>query len=927
MSRLFLSILLAVLLIFCFSQNKSNNRALYYNADKLYQQANQLAAEAEYDETKQDLTNEIYYRALTGFSKFIAATPKNTDDPLIFIARLKTGFAAYYLDSADIAKTNYLGAIAMKQKLTAIPDSLVFTPYLYTGGIYYLQNQFDSALSFYKKAEQINDLYNNPLQESQRLYNRLGVLFYETGNYRQARNYFEKAITLTDPVDINLLANYKINIASLLIKLEEYQQAEIVYKSLLAYNIYQNEIYHNLGIIALELKNYKQAIDFLQKVSYPEDQKNIDLQYHFGMAWSGLNKNDSSASYIQKALAENRKWNGGRKNISHGLILKFQADELAGQQSYREAAAFYQKAIMEFDNGFTETDIFKNPSQFSTVFSYINLFNTLTAKAEALKQLYNQEKDTKNLEAALDGYRSAFKLADYVEKTYNSDEARLFLNKIKHDVHSNPINISLQLYELTRKKEYLEDAYLFDQRNKASLLSLNLQENEMRNQSAPDNPLISKESSLKTAITRLSLKASQTTDSTGLIKINNDIRDHEIELEKIQEKINDDPEWKKRKLIEQIPAVSQLQKRLDNSTALLSYHLSENELLILFITASRFEYYKSPVTRTFFNDIDSFKQALQNTSSENRYNSVAAAMKLYQVLISPVQTQLSQINRMIIIPDDELHYLPFEALQNENEKYLIEQFAVQYNYSTTLLGINTQKDISSATLAFAPFASKSYEDSSGYSLSSLPASKEEVSSLQGKIFMDTSATKNNFLHSANQYHIIHLATHASANNGEPSRSFIAFYPGTDDYKLYAQEIYNLHLDSTELVILSACETGTGRLIKGEGLMSLSRAFAYAGCPNIITSLWQAEDKTTAFLTQRLHVYLDKGFSKDKALQKVKLDLLESDDIASRFKSPNYWAHLVFIGNYQPEQSAKSWWWIAIGFIAVMLAFYLTKRKA
>ena len=74
--------------------------------------------------------------------------------------------------------------------------------------------------------------------------------------------------------------------------------------------------------------------------------------------------------------------------------------------------------------------------------------------------------------------------------------------------------------------------------------------------------------------------------------------------------------------------------------------------------------------------------------------------------------------------------------------------------------------------------------------------------------------------------------------------------------LYAPEISNLKLDSTQLVILSACETGTGQLVKGEGLMSLSRAFAYAGCPDIITSLWKAEDKTTAFLTQQLHYYLE-----------------------------------------------------------------------
>lgn len=927
MSRLFLSILLAGLLLFCFSQTKYNTGLFYNIADSLFQQAGQLARKAELDETKQETANTMYNAALAALEKFINSSTKAGDDSLLFQARLKAGFAGYYLDSTLIAKTNYLEAISLKQKLPAIPDSVLFTPYLYIGGIYYVQNQFDSALDYYKKAERVNDLYKNPLNESQRLYNRLGVIFYETGNYSQARNYFEKAITLTNTGDLSLLANYKINIASILIKLEEYPQAAIIYNSLLAYNIYTNEIYHNLGIIALAQKNYRQAIACLRRVKYPDDPKNIDWYYHMAIAWSGLNRPDSSSFCIDSALKENQRWNGQRKNISAGLIRKFQADELVQQKNYTKAAVLYQQAVIEFDNNFNDTDITKNPSQFSTVFSYINLFNSLTAKAETLEYLYKEGKDLRNLEAGLSSYQAAFKLADHVEKTYNSDEARLFLNKIKYNIHNKPINLCLELFELTGKKGYLEEAYLFDQRNKASILSLNLLQNEIRDQLAVANPLIEKERSLKAGITRLLLKASTTQDSISLVQINNTILDQEIDLEKTREKINTDPVWERKKPGEQIPSINQLQERLDDKTGILSYHLSDSDLVIFFISDKRFEYKKSPLTKTLLTDIDSFKHALQSTSVERRYNSEAVSIKLYQLLISPFSPVLSTLSRLIVIPDDELHYLPFEALQNENKKYLIEQISVQYSYATTLLGKEATKHILLTTLAFAPFASKSYTDSSGYSLSSLPASKEEVSTLKGEIFMDTSATKNNFLLLANHYNIIHLATHAGVNNNEPSHSFIAFYPNTEDYKLFLQEIYNLQLDSTDLVILSACETGTGRLIKGEGLMSLSRAFAYAGCPNIITSLWKAEDKTTAFLIQRLYIYMDKGYSKDKALQQAKIDLLNSDEIAPRFKTPDYWAHLLFIGNYQPQQNSKSWWWIAAAIIVILIASYIIKRKA
>ena len=108
-------------------------------------------------------------------------------------------------------------------------------------------------------------------------------------------------------------------------------------------------------------------------------------------------------------------------------------------------------------------------------------------------------------------------------------------------------------------------------------------------------------------------------------------------------------------------------------------------------------------------------------------------------------------------------------------------------------------------------------------------------------------------------------------------------------------------------------------------MSLSRAFAYAGCPNIITSLWKAEDKATAYIIRRLHHYLQKGFSKDRALQKAKLDLLQDKNLDPRYKSPNYWAHLIFIGNYESGKKTSGWIWIAGGVVLIVLLFFFISK--
>ena len=127
-----------------------------------------------------------------------------------------------------------------------------------------------------------------------------------------------------------------------------------------------------------------------------------------------------------------------------------------------------------------------------------------------------------------------------------------------------------------------------------------------------------------------------------------------------------------------------------------------------------------------------------------------------------------------------------------------------------------------------------------------------------------------------------------------------------------------------MVILSACETGNGRLVRGEGIMSISRAFSFAGCPNMITSLWKATDKTTAFITRQLHIYLDKGYSRDIALQKAKTDLLNSNEISPTLKTPNYWAHLVFIGNYEPARRPFVGYWQAA--VIMLSSFFLAPYR-
>jgi tetratricopeptide (TPR) repeat protein len=291
MQKLLLSFLLLITLLFCFSQDQptANPAALkkaWEAADKLYHQAERQVKLAGDNAVLKAKTDNAYRQALAAFAQLKPAIDKAGVDSLAFFTCLRTAAIEYYLDSMEAARADYLSAIALQKKLPAVTDSFLFLPSLRTGIIYYGEKQFDSALHFYRRAEAINDQWKEPLNGSRQLYERLGFMYYETGEYRKAGSYFEKAITLTNPTDKELLVNYKTYLASILVKLEEYPEARSMYESLVPYNIFPDELFYNLGIVSLEQGDHKNAIGYLRKVNYTDSKKNIGLYYHFARAYA-----------------------------------------------------------------------------------------------------------------------------------------------------------------------------------------------------------------------------------------------------------------------------------------------------------------------------------------------------------------------------------------------------------------------------------------------------------------------------------------------------------------------------------------------------------------------------------------------------------------------------------------------------------------
>ena len=174
---------------------------------------------------------------------------------------------------------------------------------------------------------------------------------------------------------------------------------------------------------------------------------------------------------------------------------------------------------------------------------------------------------------------------------------------------------------------------------------------------------------------------------------------------------------------------------------------------------------------------------------------------------------------------------------------------------------------------------------------------------------------------------LHLAMHALTEDAHPLQSKLIFSQTNDtleDNFLNVYEIYGLDLNA-ELAVLSACNTGYGTLVRGEGPASLAQAFAYAGCPSVVMSKWRADDAASSTLMIAFFNYLKEGMSKSAALQQAQADYLAAADPAHAH--PYFWSNFSVIGSNKPLQTEPSngWWWLLL--LLPAMAFWLRKRIA
>lgn len=501
-------------------------------------------------------------------------------------------------------------------------------------------------------------------------------------------------------------------------------------------------------------------------------------------------------------------------------------------------------------------------------------------------------------------------------------------------------HLAIELYKKTKDKHYLISALSIHESILYNRIRARLNSRTAMAYAHVPDEIIHRERVLKE---KLKASLNETHPIEAFMEVNSQWKNYLTQLKK------DHPKYYKLRFASISKSLKDIEQKVPSNTTVIKYLYSEHILYAVLISKNGMELFKlDAIDRT---------SATSGIHHENALfeNNLKTLNELYIGLWKPFEKFITS-QRVIIIPDQDLYNLNFEMLTTQkisNHKEiaahsLLSKHIISYNYSLFLIDSGDKTiDYNNNFVAFAPEFNHTMKskyqtsvrdslrlDKTYLQLLPQPFTKDlalkSTQQFGGISFLNEKSTKNTFKNNAKDHKVIHIGTHAESNNISPELSRLIFAKSTDamqgnDNYLYTYEIYNTNL-SSNLAILTACETGKPTYQAGEGMISLAHAFNYAGSESILTSLWKIDEQSSATIISFFYDYLEKGWPKDEALQQAKLDYIAAAN--GRTLHPQYWAGLVLIGDTAPIDFSSSnhyFLWILALLLLGFIVYFLRKQ--
>ncbi len=339
-------------------------------------------------------------------------------------------------------------------------------------------------------------------------------------------------------------------------------------------------------------------------------------------------------------------------------------------------------------------------------------------------------------------------------------------------------------------------------------------------------------------------------------------------------------------LAEQRVTLAELQKTLGSGEAVLQFHVLDNRSIVWLITRSGMQ---ARVISQGQAGLAALVENFRSSVIERRRDTTTLAAALNRLLLSDLD--LTPTLRLFVVPHGPLHYLPFQAL-HDGRSFLIERTALTV-WPSSAVGARLQARGAAPAPVLLGFGNPSTDKNVP-----LPGAEREVQQVaklfpRNEIFVQQDATKERFKAGAGRANIVHVAAHAELDDVDPLFSRILFASSANESGLLeAREIYTLDLRGVRLITLSACESGLGRVARGDEIIGFTRSLLSAGANSIVASLWPVADDSTDVLMSRLYRELAAGRDLMAGMQLAQLEVQKN----RRFAHPFFWAPFNVIGN-------------------------------
>ncbi|GAB3926024.1 CHAT domain-containing protein [Larkinella terrae] len=853
------------------------------------------------------------------------------------------------LSSMDYLAGNYQAGISRclqgldMLKKTPVADSTAFKVHSSLGELYRQLNDYTSSAHFFEKADRMIEKHPQLNREITDYviyhYSNQAMLHESAGRFSVSQVLALKALQLARDFHIksevaiicNVLAGQYEAVGNfagaLALRREGIRNYSLV-------DLQLARMYSGIGWNLLSQQHYPAALRYLQmsyrlytRLTERDSSQNdtrmvVNLYNHLGLCYWEIGREKEAELYLNKAVSTyTLKYGGKGRILATSWLVKGKIKMAQGQPE--TGMTFWQRALASVLKPSFLLDKLGNPPTDQV------LDEKLAVEVLFLKgnQLTRQER----WEDALQTYRRAIDVFHQARKHLGVLEDKLYLSETVLPLYQQAQEAAYQLYRQNRTESAFGMAFTLLEQGRATSFQDFYAEATLKPQYLPAEQLrLDQEIRQELSSVRAQLLDNPTPEHQRslLARERDRLHQHYLLLRQWEQKY---PDYYYSKYLTQPVTVQQVQARLPETAAYITYNYSHGKLHAFALTHQRSSWKTIPVdSLTLFRTLDTLRSSLRRHPGISQYTGTPFALQAFEWFIAPLLSEIESKESWVVNTGGVLDGLPIDVFETGRavNDYIGFQHTIRYVYTATSLGGTSHSPggiSADDVLAIAPFnrdLQPTISDHFGYE--TLSASGGEFANLSTRQLMSEQATRPNFLNAQKNHSIWFLSTHAHLDSEEPMHSYIAFYPNdtTRKHRLYAHEISQMNLRHVRLVALSACEGGNGKLYRSEGMMSLARAFAYAGCPTTISTLWNAHDRTSAFLVRRTYAYLQEGDSPATALRKARTDFFKLE-WSRPYNHPYFWAHFVVIGANEPLYQPGFRWpqpdhWVMTGSCAALL---------